>query len=156
MNRKVSLAWFAPFIVAHILWVGCHALMNSTGRINAWEFGGYGMYTTIPSEVHYSLVMELPEGNRDPDFPGVQTLRWWLEAGGCMFMTNRRVRDVIADMERHGLGELDIRFEKIGFMDTKDSIGRIGMARLQATESRIDVEACGDRWSIIRPESSRP
>ncbi|MCY3675007.1 MAG: hypothetical protein OXH65_09145 [Paracoccaceae bacterium] len=71
---------------------------------------------------------------KDPDLPGVRALSWWLEAGGCMFMTDQRIRDVIADMETHRTDELDIRFERVGFSDTKDSIKLVGMARLQATD----------------------
>ena len=147
--------YFLPFMLVHVIWVSLHTLVNSTGLINAWEFGGYGMYTTIPTDVNAHTVLLRPEEKGEPYLPSVHDMRWWLEAGGCLFgFAERHRQAIVADMTELELEEVMILFEKFDFSESKDSLQFNEMTRLHATrvkemEYQVNIEACGVEKSFM-------
>ena len=140
--------YFLPFIMIHVIWVSLHVLVNSTGLINAWEFGGYGMYTTVPTDVNAHIVLVRPEENENPYLPSLHNLRWWVEAGGCLFgFTERHRQAIVADLTELDLDEVMILFEKFDFADKKDSLQFVGMVRLHAKMLQVWLEKNGNEYS---------
>lgn len=139
--------WFGTFLIAHVAWVSLHALVNSQGLINPWEFGGYAMYTTPPTNVNFTLLLVRPEGNHDPHLPGVDQMRWWLEGGGCLLaFTTRRLEDVAMDMDRNDLDEVLVLFEKFDFSDDGNSLEFTEIAQLHGrtnSDGKIDMVLTG-------------
>lgn len=145
------------FILAQLVWTSLHVVVNSTGLINSWEFGGYAMYTTVPSDVTYTPVLIRHKGKNEPYLPSVEKLRWWLEGGGCLFALSQRRLDIVAaDMESHDLDELMILFEKFDFSPDRSRLQFVEMARLNASRNgegdiNLEMTACGFRKGLDLP-----
>ncbi len=43
--------YFLPFLMVQLLLVLVHVGLATTGKINVWEFGGYGIYAIPPPQV---------------------------------------------------------------------------------------------------------
>jgi hypothetical protein len=143
--------YFIPFLVGHIGLVTVHAVVNTTGWINPWEFGGYAMYTTIPQDVTSKVVSYSPEVEFMPEKLNTERLiTFRLDSGGCIFgFTQKGYEKISEDMERLGLDELEILFERQEWSEDKSVIlikemMRVEGRRLSDDEVEINNTVCGE------------
>jgi len=142
--------YFTLFLLAHIAMVSVHALVNTTGKINSWEFGGYAMYTTIPARVKPTIVRVSPEREALPKTTNMAShMSFRLSSGGCVFgFDDEGYVQLGRDMLKLDLREMEILFERQQFSDDKTVILYEEMMRIKGrmtTDGRIEIDntVCG-------------
>ena len=141
---------FLPFLVAHVLLVTVHASVSLTGRINVWEFGGYGMYAAPSPSVRLESLVSHPSLDEERRFVSVQETRRGLRGGGCLFAFRESVRAaVLEDMEALGLEHLVLRFDRKTFNPERTGMTWQPMATVEGKRIEdshallVTTSACG-------------
>ncbi len=160
MNRTgLRHDFFLPFLAAQLLLVTVHAGLATTGRINVWEFGGYGMYATPPPMVRIQETAIQPAiaiGAQMPELTWTRLMRRELHAGGCWFGRQDRIIDaVVTDMAALDLRRIRAAFVRRGFNREKTALIWEPMAALTAvldTSGMITItnSVCGETTTVTR------
>lgn len=137
-------------LAAQVLMICVQIGFSRAGEINVWEFGGYGMYTAPPPEVHFRVRAPRVDGRPSValDTP-LHAYARRLAFGGCAFMSwPAGWRAIAVEMRRQDIDYLEADLLRNEFSQDKRvvllrDIGELIVTRTAPGSYAVEANVCG-------------